>query len=888
MSPIVHNLRAEASRFILRVPDYPANRFAGRGIVICAGGPTYFVQAWVTICLLRELGCTLPIQVWQRDAAELTPTMKRLLESHRVECVNAQQVGRDQGISRLPGWAIKPFAILHSRFREVLYLDSDSLPTRDPAYLFRDSSYMKTGSLFWTDRYRGRSSAYSTVHPRAWAAMNVAYRDEPECESGQLIVDKAVVWRELNLCLHFNHHADLYYQFVYGDKDTFRFAWHRLGRAFNAVPFGPSSPPNFRVLYQLDPQGSVIFQHRARAKWSVRGDNRSILGFQHEQSCLRYLDELQQDWDQILVEWYQGGSDEMRAAREVLADDPVYGCFLNEQFVGDAKFNADGLLSSAVKHLPSHWQIIEQPDGSLNLALMGDRAAPILLEAQDGRWFGERVAGGRESICLVPRKQVAEFTSQTLKRRAVQTNGDLLVHGSDESSARYDCQLLISGQPSASDLILNVDADRNDAAHRHGSTENGMPSRHPASVDGNGNGKSSPDAMRKGRLEMFAEPETEEGSESVAPETSAQPAANHAGWNQPGIELTRIVEAFDESVWSTSEPYREPPQHAITFSSPPSGSSAVQRSKRQAAWSGDGAWSGDAQWSGDGAWSGDAPHGGDAVRSGDAVWSGNALNADVQTSHSLWSGESLAADALPHRTGVHSEDRSAPGVVAADRSYLKIYGMPRTCTNLLTHLIRQNFHAEVFANRLGWKHGPNLFREGDQINGCPLKFVVCVRHPYSWLVSFYRFEVQGRGLTCTFPEFVRGTCKTYRNRNPIERYNLLVRMWQGLAVTPESAQIVRSETLQSDQLATLKGLAEKLSLPARNSGVQSERRRVGPDEQVRRREFDVSYYRDHRYLAHYDAELLAFVNRRLDHDLMMTLQYRVLDELPSPSLAELA
>ena len=29
--------------------------------------------------------------------------------------------------------------------------------------------------------------------------MNVAYRHEPECESGQLMVDKSIVWRELKL-----------------------------------------------------------------------------------------------------------------------------------------------------------------------------------------------------------------------------------------------------------------------------------------------------------------------------------------------------------------------------------------------------------------------------------------------------------------------------------------------------------------------------------------------------------------------------------------------------------------------------------------------------------------------------------------------------------------
>lgn len=220
--------------------------------------------------------------------------------------------------------------------------------------------------------------------------------------------------------------------------------------------------------------------------------------------------------------------------------------------------------------------------------------------------------------------------------------------------------------------------------------------------------------------------------------------------------------------------------------------------------------------------------------------------------------------------------------MSASPNFIKIYGMPRTCTNLVTHLLRQNFHAEVFANRLGWKHGPNLYREGDSIHGRPLQFVICVRHPYSWLTSFYRFEVQGRGLTCSFPDFVRGTCKTYRGRNPIERYNLLVRMWQGLAVNPNCAQIIRSETLQSNQPSTLQELASQLSLKQKRPQLQSERRRIGPDEQIRRREFDASYYQDHRYLTHYDSELLGYVNDRVDQDLIAGLQYRLLKDLPSP------
>jgi hypothetical protein len=124
---------------------------------------------------------------------------------------------------------------------------------------------------------------------------------------------------------------------------------------------------------------------------------------------------------------------------------------------------------------------------------------------------------------------------------------------------------------------------------------------------------------------------------------------------------------------------------------------------------------------------------------------------------------------------------------------------------------------------------------------------------------------------------------TYPNRNPIDRYNLLVRMWLGLAVSPECAQVVRAETIQTDQLATIETLERQFSLRRRHRRLLGEQRRVGPDEQIRRRDFDDSYYRGQRFLSHYDADLLSFVNQRIDRDLMDTLQYRLLDEIPSAS-----
>ena len=54
----------------------PTERFAGRGIVICAGGSALFTNAYVLIHVLRNaLQCRLPIEVWYFGSAEMSPRM---------------------------------------------------------------------------------------------------------------------------------------------------------------------------------------------------------------------------------------------------------------------------------------------------------------------------------------------------------------------------------------------------------------------------------------------------------------------------------------------------------------------------------------------------------------------------------------------------------------------------------------------------------------------------------------------------------------------------------------------------------------------------------------------------------------------------------------------
>ena len=116
---------------------YPPHRFDGRGIVICAGGARYFTCAWVLISVLRQVyRCTLPIQVWHLGRREMSEEMQILLAEEGIEVVDAEAA-----VARYParvsgGWPLKPYAISQSRFREVIYLDADTVPLADPQAAF--------------------------------------------------------------------------------------------------------------------------------------------------------------------------------------------------------------------------------------------------------------------------------------------------------------------------------------------------------------------------------------------------------------------------------------------------------------------------------------------------------------------------------------------------------------------------------------------------------------------------------------------------------------------------------------------------------------------------------------------------------------------------------
>lgn len=74
---------------------------------------------------------------------------------------------------------------------------------------------------------------------------------------------------------------------------------------------------------------------------------------------------------------------------------------------------------------------------------------------------------------------------------------------------------------------------------------------------------------------------------------------------------------------------------------------------------------------------------------------------------------------------------------------MKIYGLPRTFTNLAAWLIDKGFK-DVRA----WHHGPKWKKNGDfgDKHGAPVEvdgmdyYLLCVKHPYTWIESCLRYK----------------------------------------------------------------------------------------------------------------------------------------------------
>jgi Mannosyltransferase putative len=387
----VHEAHRRIARAAIeRIPAYPGG-YDGRGIVIAAGGGQYFTNAYVCVRMLRHLGCRLPVQFWHHEG-EIDDAMKTIVAPLKVACVNAVEVekslrGRKRSLRK--GWELKPFALLYNPFREVMLLDADNLPVLDPAFLFDTPEFADTGAIFWPD--------YSRLEPwrHIWSICEVPYRDEPEHETGQIVVDKARCWEALNLALHYNDYSDFYYQHIHGDKDTFHFAFRRLDAPYS-MPEHPIHTLE-ATMCQHDFDGRRLFQHRNMDKWQLDGSNPPVDDFWFEDLCLDFLSQLRVLWSGRA--FWNADPDE----REATAASRVAGkTFVYTRVDHDERtlhLAEGGLIGGGGAERERFWSI-NTIDDRIVLSILGESSATCHLHLEDGVWKGRWLDSERMPVEL--------------------------------------------------------------------------------------------------------------------------------------------------------------------------------------------------------------------------------------------------------------------------------------------------------------------------------------------------------------------------------------------------------------------------------------------------------------------------------------------------------
>ena len=392
--------RIIAENFIEKIPCCPAG-YEGKGIVIPGGGVSYFVNAWVCVNMLRHLGCTLPIQIWYLGQKEIDQRMKTLIEPLEVECVDAQEIRKIHPARILNGWELKPYSIIHCPFNEVLLLDADNVPVKDPEYLYNTSQYKETGAIFWPD--------YNRLGPEReiWEICGVEYRDEPEFESGQIVVNKGKCWEALSLTMWYNEHSDFYYQYIHGDKDTFHMAFKKLNKPY-AMTDWPICPLD-GTMCQHDFKGNRIFQHRNMVKWNFDGDNRRVEDFLYEKECRIFLDKLRILWCGSIA--HNNKIDFLpKQETEQLAEKWLVKMVYEYHRVGyDCRsmcFLPDGTIGMGAAGCEKYWEIKEDHVNTiLEISSENDLTCVLTLDKK-GIWKGKWLRFEQMPIELTPLSEI--------------------------------------------------------------------------------------------------------------------------------------------------------------------------------------------------------------------------------------------------------------------------------------------------------------------------------------------------------------------------------------------------------------------------------------------------------------------------------------------------
>ncbi|KAJ3283159.1 hypothetical protein HDU79_009296 [Rhizoclosmatium sp. JEL0117] len=243
LSPTYPTLRAMQSAFVKGNED---------GIVLCSGKWHFEMAVHAITTIRKALKSTLPVEVHYGGPDDLTPEMIKAFNSiENVKTVNILEYFPTE-TKLWGGWSMKPFAMLISRFRRLIFIDADALFFQDPRVLLTSSKIVSQyGQMFYHDRTLGGNDPwwFKSINPHYShysTTLRYMQKDKPgssqhEMESGVVVIDKGrtgVLHALMTVCkMNSKYERDeLTYHRVYGDKETYWISWDLIRVPYRFTP----------------------------------------------------------------------------------------------------------------------------------------------------------------------------------------------------------------------------------------------------------------------------------------------------------------------------------------------------------------------------------------------------------------------------------------------------------------------------------------------------------------------------------------------------------------------------------------------------------------------------------------------------------------------------
>lgn len=214
------------------------------GIAMTIGTQSHVDNAYATLSALRnQQKSTMPVTIFYMDGEVAEDVTDMFTEAFgNIQFVNmASLPSTPLCDEEAPaGFAIKALALYHAKeyYQHVMWMDVDSLPLTTPESLFASEAYTTKGNMFWPDFYNG------WVNEAIYDALtNVKPSKVADTESGQLLIDTCKHADVLQFVHALNQQSAVTYDYMFGDKDTFRLAFAIADKleAFNQLAAMPGA-----------------------------------------------------------------------------------------------------------------------------------------------------------------------------------------------------------------------------------------------------------------------------------------------------------------------------------------------------------------------------------------------------------------------------------------------------------------------------------------------------------------------------------------------------------------------------------------------------------------------------------------------------------------------